>query len=64
MSNKRKKDARISTVELKNLGVRKEDEDEEEEVVLKSEKKKEKTDKAPSNNGKKVCVPRAQFEAG
>ena len=54
MSNKRKKDARISHVELKSLGLRKEEEEEDDEVVPKSEKKKEKTDKAPSNNSKKV----------
>jgi hypothetical protein len=63
MSNKRKKDARVSAVELKSLGLKKEDEEEEEEVVLKSEKKKEKTDKAPSNNNKKVWAVRTQYEA-
>jgi hypothetical protein len=58
MSTKRKKDARISTVELKSLGLKQDDEVvEEEPVVLKSEKKKEKTDKTPSANAKKVWGP-------
>ncbi len=55
MSNKRKKDARISSVELKSLGLK--NEEEEEDEAPRSEKKKEKTDKAAAQAAPKKGTP-------